>query len=294
MNHSRIIATVLAALAPIAALAQQTAANGTAAAAAAVEAVNKKSLLSELSAPSILPLWFCSAVIVYLVIDLYLKTANKQCIRPVAIATLRQQFRDGAYQDAFTWTEQHPSALANVIHAGLRHSPNGKQAAEDAMAIAIVGENTNYQNRIAYLSVIGVIAPMIGLTGTVIGMIQAFAAMNAVGATDSSKLSGAIGHVLHATASGLAVAIPAFVFYYLIRNRVNRVIHELSIAASDLFRKFPYEHLEHIEFTGGETWAGLPDWLRPQPEPEQHEEHAGEGETPSGDAETAPAPEPAS
>ncbi|WP_043588945.1 MotA/TolQ/ExbB proton channel family protein [Geminisphaera colitermitum] len=269
MNLPRHIATALAALAPITALAQQTA-NG----AAAETTVKTKSLLAELSAPSIIPLWFCSAVIVYLVIDLYLKTAHKQCIRPAAVATLRQQFRDGAYQDAFTWTEQHPSPLANVIHAGLRHSPNGKQAAEDAMAIAIVGENTSYQNRIAYLSVIGVIAPMIGLTGTVIGMISAFASMSQAGAADPSKLSGAIGHVLHATASGLAVAIPAFVFYYLIRNRVTRVIHELSIAATDLFRKFPYEHLEHVEFTGGETYAGLPNWLRPQTE--QREQPAAE------------------
>ncbi|AHF90163.1 biopolymer transporter [Opitutaceae bacterium TAV5] len=282
MTLPRIIATALSALAPLAAFAQSAAAT------AATETVKTKSLLEELSAPFILPLWICSAVIVYLVIDLYLKTARKQCIRPVAVSTLQQQFRDGAYHEAFAWSAENPSPLANVVNAGLKHSPSGKQAAEDAMAIAIVGENTNYQNRIAYLSVIGVIAPMIGLTGTVIGMIQAFASMGQAGAADPSKLSGAIGHVLHATASGLAVAIPAFIFYYLLRNRVSHIIHDLSIAATDLFRKFPYEHLEHVEFTGGETYAGVPNWLRPQAE--HHEEHTAEAHP--GDGQAAPAPEP--
>jgi biopolymer transport protein ExbB len=129
------------------------------------------------------------------------------------------------------------------------------------MASAIIGENSAFQSKIAYLSVIGVIAPMIGLTGTVVGMIQAFAAMGQAGAADPSKLSGAIGHVLHATAAGLAVAIPAFIFYYLIRNRTGHSIHALSDAANDLFRKFPYDHVAQIEFEGGESYAATPNWV---------------------------------
>jgi biopolymer transport protein ExbB len=129
------------------------------------------------------------------------------------------------------------------------------------MGAAIIGENSKFQNKIAYLSVIGVIAPMVGLTGTVVGMIQAFAAMGQAGAADPSKLSGAIGHVLHATASGLAVAIPAFVFYYLLRNRVSHQIHELSIAVNDLFRCYPYEHMKDVAFEGGEHVAATPNWI---------------------------------
>jgi biopolymer transport protein ExbB len=106
---------------------------------------------------------------------------------------------------------------------------------------------------------------MIGLTGTVVGMIQAFAAMGQAGAADPSKLSGAIGHVLHATASGLAVAIPAFIFYYLIRNRVGHSVHAVSDAANDLFRKFPYEHIAHVEFEGGESFAATPNWVEGSP-----------------------------
>ena len=244
---------------PLALLAQ-----GTAAATAPV-VVHTKTLLEELSAPAIIPLWICSALIVYLVIDLYMKTAHKNFVSPAAVESFRSFFRAGDYHGAYNWARANPGILANVIHAGLKHAPSGKQAAEEAMGSAIIGENSRFQSKIAYLSVIGVIAPMIGLTGTVVGMIQAFAAMGQAGAADPSKLSGAIGHVLHATASGLAVAIPAFVFYYLIRNRVGHSIHALSDAANDLFRKFPYDHIAHVEFEGGESFAAMPNWVEGGP-----------------------------
>jgi biopolymer transport protein ExbB len=237
---------------PLALLAQE--------AAAAAPTVVKSSLLQDLSAPSILPLWFCSALIVYLVIDLTMKSSVKQIVPPTAVESFRTFFRAGDYHGAYAWAEANPGILANVIRAGLKYAPGGKQAAEDAMASAIIGENASFQSKIAYLSVIGVIAPMIGLTGTVIGMIQAFAAMGQSGAADPSKLSGAIGHVLYATASGLAVAIPAFVCYYLIRNRVGHSIHVLSDAANDLFRKFPYAQISEVEFEGGQSYAAAPNW----------------------------------
>jgi biopolymer transport protein ExbB len=190
-----------------------------------------------------------------------MKSSTKQIVSPAAVESFRTFFRAGDYHGAYAWAQANPGILANVIHAGLKHAPGGKQAAEDAMASAIIGENAAFQSKIAYLSVIGVIAPMIGLTGTVIGMIQAFAAMGAAGAADPSKLSGAIGHVLYATASGLAVAIPAFVCYYLIRNRVGHSIHALSDAANDLFRKFPYAQISEVEFEGGQSYAATPNWV---------------------------------
>ena len=243
----------LAVAAPAALLAQ--------AAPAAAPAVHSKSLLEELSSPFILPLWFCSALIVYLVIDIYMKSGAKQFTPEADVETVRTYFRAGDYHGAYAWSAANKGAVPAVVHAGLKHSTGGKVASEDAMGAAIIGEDSKFQNKIAYLSVIGVIATMVGLTGTVVGMIQAFAAMGQAGAADPSKLSGAIGHVLHATASGLAVAIPAFVFYYLLRNRVSHQIHELSLVANDLFRCFPYEHMKEVAFEGGEHVAATPNWI---------------------------------
>jgi len=85
--------------------------------------------------------------------------------------------------------------------------------------------------------------------------------MGQAGSADPSKLSGAIGHVLHATAAGLAVAIPAFVFYYLLRNRISHQIHSLSLVVNDLFRGFPFAHMEVVTFEGGEKVAAEPNWI---------------------------------
>jgi biopolymer transport protein ExbB len=251
MKRALALASLLAAT-PLALLAQ---------AAAAPATVKKVSLLQELSSPFILPLWACSALIVYLVIDLYLKSSSKQFVPPADLDILRTYFRAGDYHGAYAWTAANAGPVAAVAHAGIKHATGGKTAAEDAMGAAIIGENSKFQSKIAYLSVIGVIAPMVGLTGTVVGMIQAFAAMGAAGAADPSKLSGAIGHVLHATAAGLVVAIPAFVFYYLLRNRVSHQIHELSLAINDLFRCYPYEHMKEVSFEGGEHVAATPNWI---------------------------------
>jgi len=223
--------------------------------------VVQQTLLQKLNMPTIYILVVCSMLIVWLVTDGYLRTSTKQIVPLAPLETLRSQFREGDYHGAFAFCKKDPTLLARVVGAGLRHAPEGKQPAEDAMVTAVVGGNAQFQNKIAYLSVIGVIAPMIGLAGTVFGMIEAFAAMGQAGAADPSKLSGAIGKVLYATAGGLVVAIPAFVFYYLLRNRTAHAIHGLQEAANELFRRFPYADLADTHFEGSAPCASRPKWI---------------------------------
>lgn len=223
--------------------------------------VVKQTLLQKLNMPTIYILLVCSMLIVWLVIDGYLNTATPKIVPPARLDALKAFFREGDYQAAYDYCQREPGPLAAVVGAVLKHSPGGKEAAEDAAVTAVAGENARFQNKIAYLSVIGVIAPMIGLAGTVFGMIQAFAAMGQAGAADPSKLSAAIGAVLYATAGGLCVAIPAFVFYYLLRNRTAHAIHALHNAISDLFRQFPYDHFTDFHFAGGEAYAATPKWI---------------------------------
>ncbi len=225
--------------------------------------VVQQTLLQKLNMPTIYILVVCSMLIVWLVTDGYARTAAKQVMPMATLEALRALFRAGDYQGAFDYCRANPGLLTNGVGAGLRHASEGKTATEDAVITAIMGENARFQNKIAYLSVIGVIAPMIGLVGTVLGMIEAFAAMGQAGAADPSKLSGAIGKVLYATAGGLVVAIPAFVFYYLLRNRTAQAIHHLQEAVAELFRRFPYEDLAAVEFAGGQSCAARPKWLQP-------------------------------
>jgi biopolymer transport protein ExbB len=93
----------------------------------------------------------------------------------------------------------------------------------------------------------------------------AFSTLGTSGVGDPSKLAGAIGEVLVATASGLAVAIPAFIFYYLMRNRITSCMHDLTELATTRFRGFPYEEMAgHIEDLGAEPpVAAAPVWGEP-------------------------------
>ena len=91
--------------------------------------------------------------------------------------------------------------------------------------------------RVSYLADIGAIAPMIGLLGTVIGMIKEFNSIsqgtNIVGAPQM-KLAGGVAEALVTTAGGLVIAVPALIFYALFRGRVNRLISELEAATTHL------------------------------------------------------------
>jgi biopolymer transport protein ExbB len=122
-------------------------------------------------------------------------------------------------------------------------------------------ENSQMQTYISYLSVIGVCTPMIGLLGTVTGMIKAFAKLGASGIGDPSGLSAAIGEVLVATASGLVIAIPAFGAFYFLRNRAAASVHHIQDVINSVFRKMPYESLAGVHLGDEELYAAIPNWV---------------------------------
>ena len=117
------------------------------------------------------------------------------------------------------------------------------------------------QTYISYLSVIGVCAPMIGLLGTVTGMIGAFAVLGSSGIGDPAALSGKIGEVLVATASGLIIAIPAFGSFYFLRNRAAKVLHDIQDTMASLLRKMPYDQLAGAHIGDEELYAAAPNWI---------------------------------
>jgi biopolymer transport protein ExbB len=131
----------------------------------------------------------------------------------------------------------------------------GKDAVEEAIAEHGLRERTVIGTRNSYLSVIGVISPMIGLLGTVIGMIGAFSVLGAAGISDPRALAARIGEVLLATASGLFIAIPAFIFYYVFRNLTQTCVVYGDDIVNELVQDIPYEELDGMKI-GREFSAG--------------------------------------
>ena len=213
--------------------------------------------------PIMLFIGICSVATLYLIVDGLMRITNfKKAIPAEHVSALKGIFRSGDYVAAYKFCRDNPSPFTNVCRAALTMAGEGKIASEEAMYAETSKENARMQYFISYLSVIGVCTPMIGLLGTVFGMISAFATLGTSGIGDPSKLSAAIGEVLIATASGLLIAIPAFFSFYWLRNRSAKIIHRLQETVGSLFRKMPYEHLAGAHLGDEELYAATPNWVQ--------------------------------
>jgi biopolymer transport protein ExbB len=214
-----------------------------------------------------------SIATVWLTIDLWLRTSPKKMTPQADVLTAKQAFLNGDYVGAYQLMKAAISPFANVVQGALGSVGYGKDATEETLLAEVDKINSKLQTRINYLSVIGVCSPMVGLLGTVSGMMGAFSSLGSTGIGDTSALAGHIGEVLVATASGLFIAIPAFMGFYFLRNKLQFAIHGLEEEAMRLFRNAPYEYLKDADVGQEETYAALPIWIQgvPQEQQEPHE-----------------------
>jgi biopolymer transport protein ExbB len=211
------------------------------------------------------PILICSFGTAYLCWEGANRTSMKKMAPPAHEIQVKSLFRAGDYIGAYDYCKNNPSPLTNTLRVGLSMLGEGKNLTEEAMFQQLAKEQSMISTFLSYLSVIGVTTPMIGLTGTVTGMMGAFEGLGSEGIGDPSKLAGAIGEVLVATLSGLAIAVPAFMAYYFLRARMVTGIHHVQDIINDLFRKMPWEALQGAHIGDEELYAALPAWSTDQP-----------------------------
>ncbi|HUT93951.1 MAG TPA: MotA/TolQ/ExbB proton channel family protein [Thermoguttaceae bacterium] len=132
--------------------------------------------------------------------------------------------------------QMQPSFLAHVLGAGLAEVDGGWPAVEKAVEDATAEQSARLFRKIEYLSVIGNIAPMMGLLGTVIGMIFAFREVaDTQGAARAADLAEGIYLALVTTVEGLIVAIPSLAAFAVFRNRVDHLVAEVTYVAQHVF-----------------------------------------------------------
>ena len=143
------------------------------------------------------------------------------------------------YPDAFQRASADKTFLGRTLAAGLRKLPSGLAAAQRAMEMANDDATMEMEHRTTYLSTVGTLGPMIGLVGTVYGMILSFRVMATAGATpQASQLAGGISTALFATLEGIAISIPAISSYAFFRNRIARLSLEVAIVGEGLLEQF--------------------------------------------------------
>lgn len=186
------------------------------------------------------PLGACSLAMVALVIFNLIQLTRSKFVPE----DLREQVLDHMaacrVRSAIEVSSTSPSFLGRMLHASLPKvdatDPEtlGREHVEDAMAEFTIRENRGYMTMVGYLSVIAQIAPMMGLLGTVSGMIGAFNKLRGLASPDASVLAGNISEALVTTMAGLCIAIPALVFFFMLRNRLNKYVAEAHLAAGEM------------------------------------------------------------
>lgn len=143
------------------------------------------------------------------------------------------------YQEAYELSKTDESFLGNVLSSGLAKLSTSYQHAVGAMQEVGSEEQMKLEHQLSYLALIGTITPMIGLFGTVHGMISSFFTIATAGATpDPSKLAGGISTALLTTLMGLGIAIPAIAGYNILKNRVQRLVLEVGTTSENLMGRF--------------------------------------------------------
>ncbi len=169
-----------------------------------------------------------------------LLTARRDNVVPVHLVEgFESHLNEKRYQEAYEMAKADDSFLGQVLSAGLAKLSVGYQQAIEAMQEVGEEENMKLEHRLSYIALIGTISPMVGLFGTVHGMIISFQVIaKSIQAPPASELAKGISTALFTTLIGLAIAIPAISAYSILRNRVSRLVLEVGILSEGLMGRF--------------------------------------------------------
>jgi len=170
-----------------------------------------------------------------LIIQGFIKNRASVFMPDVSTEQIREMINQRKFKELLEYTRDDPSFISKVLHPALNRAP-AFNAMKEAMETAI-GEQTAERFRsIEYLNIIGNLGPLLGLMGTVLGMIAAFSEMMAAGAAgaDPSKLAGGISKALCHTFLGLMLAVPCLASFGVLRTMVDRLTVRGALLAEEL------------------------------------------------------------
>ena len=183
------------------------------------------------------PIGFCllllSIYFTALVIRLFMEFRMTEAVPPPLVEKLDAAIKDRKFQEAYDACRDNDSFLARVVRTGVANLPNGRAEAKEAMHDVTEEIVTGMEARISYLAIIGTLGPMIGLVGTIWGMIMSFQVIaTAQGAqAKPAEIAEGISTALFITLEGVSLAVPAIYFHALFRNRIAQMDMETTKVA---------------------------------------------------------------
>ncbi len=185
---------------------------------------------------TMIPLGVCSVVALMVVMERLLALRREKILPEDLIVASRDHWLRGDYEAAARLCARFDAPLARVLQAGLARRRMGLGEMERAMIGAGQHESTVLSRNLRALGVIANLAPMLGLFGTVVGMIRAFDVISRVGTGNPNLVAEGISEALFTTAAGLLIGIPALAAYHFFRSRGGRFLFEIEEVALSLLQ----------------------------------------------------------
>ncbi len=182
-----------------------------------------------------IPIILCSLVVVGVAVERWL-TYRRYAINRVQFMTrLRHPLNRGDVEGAIRECAMTPGPVASVVKAGLEKAKLGRERVREAMEAAGNAETYLLEKNLSVLATLSGIAPLLGFFGTVTGMIKAFMKIQQLaGNVNADVLAGGIWEAMITTAAGLAVGIPAVIFYNYYVNRVKEFIFHMESSGEEV------------------------------------------------------------
>jgi biopolymer transport protein ExbB len=171
------------------------------------------------------------ALVVLLVLDLRMSSA----IPPGFVDEFTETVNKRKFKEAFDMARNDPSFLGQVLTAGMSRLQYGLEDAREAAMNTLESLKSDKEQKNNYNAVIATLGPMLGLVGTVYGMIKSFSVLATAGTqVNPARLADGISHALVVTLFGVGVSIPAIFFSAFFKNRITRVCMDVGHIADDL------------------------------------------------------------
>jgi len=208
-----------------------------------------------------------SVVGVALVVDAFMRLHEQKLIPPPMVEQAQQLAQRGRFAELLAICRTHDSFLARVLAAGLSQGNWGIEAVRESMGQQGEAEVTRLRQRVGYIAFLAAVAPMLGLLGTVVGLIQSFEVLGqSRGAARPDELAVGISVAMVTTELGLIVAVPLMFFHMLLRDRVTRISQRCAAECERVIRVMSVV-IETRRTQASATRPAGPE-VRPEPHPQ--------------------------
>ena len=183
------------------------------------------------------PLALVAIFALLLCLERFLVLTHRGHLGRLFMKKLNALVKDGLYEDAAALCLKKETSLSMVLFAVLNRARDKREDAERSLQEALLREQPKLERRMGLLAAMGTIAPLLGLLGTVTGIITLFTVITEVGTNDARVLAGGISEALVTTETGLVIAIPVMILHGLLSEKIEKVTSELYVQSTSLLNR---------------------------------------------------------